>query len=659
MTRITPRTCLMPLTGSLLLTFSLSVGLTFRSNHHCYAGTCGEWLFPLHTRIHVIVWYFWISISVTFLAVRAFSEGLRRILCHPLTSFKIPLVGRQLAVSGALAVFWVVALYGILTGIWWGRLRDYFGERGRIDGVLQGNERLAATALTGHLSDVTMGMVLIPISRHSALASFFKLSVSSTHLFHMLTAYTLFALVLVHASLYISWVPVFNSLPQDLRFVFPVLNPTYLYHETWPGNVTSLGIWRASLIFTGICTTVIFFLIFFTTLPTIRKKHFNVFYFTHLLSIVAVIVICLHASTMLYCTAPGLAMWILDWGMRLWELRESLDSKVIALGNGWYCLSLLLPRKRLDGCACTSPLAHFYIHHSDSSMKELHPFTTITHLATQSAITPEQEHDLPIQFLFRKSGSATPTPEDPAEKGILATMLRLIKKEPREKFQWTNKLAGLADQAKSGSDSTVGSGPGSVAHSDSSPSTRTPSMVPFGDEDPYPMVDIPLRLEGPYFTPANPARYKTVICFVAGTGVSGAIAIAGAFTEMERERAARQQSCLETKSDGVVTGTPGDSPSTRIWEKCVIVWTVRAEDYVELPYLKVNPASALEVRVHLTGKDRLRLDMKETLASIRGDAGEGSTWVYLSGPTPFIEAGESACKAAEGGVDYYGARWDI
>ena len=221
--------------------------------------------------------------------------------------------------------------------MWWSRLRDYFEERGRAGAVGNGNGRLAAIALTGHVCDVTMGMVLVPVSRHSALASFFKLSVSSTLAFHMLTAYTLFALVLVHGLLYVSWVSAFKALSEQLRSVFPVLNPTYLYHETWPGNRSALGVWRASLIFSGLVAAFIFCLIFITTLPVIRKrKHFNLFYFTHLLSILAIVVVCLHASTLFYCLAPGLFMWVLDWGMRIYELREQVYGTVIAVGNGWY-----------------------------------------------------------------------------------------------------------------------------------------------------------------------------------------------------------------------------------------------------------------------------------------------------------------------------------
>ena len=335
MRRITPRTCLWPLTGSLLVTFALSIGLTFRSNHHCYAGTCGEWLFPLQARLHVVVWYMWISLSVTFLAIRAFHASVQRHLRKTLIE-RLPVVGKSLTVSGALIVFWILALYGIIIGIWWLRLRSYFVHRGQKGGISDGNTRVAAVALTGHLCDVTMGMVLLPVARNSALTSFFRLAPSTTLGFHMIQAYVLFALVVTHGLLYASWVAVFNRMSNLMRLVFPVLNPTYLYHEVWPGSNSSLGVWRASLVFTGLLTTLIMGAIFITTLPVVRRKHFNVFYFTHLLVIIAVVIICLHASTMFYCTSPGLAMWVLDWGMRIYELSGKMDSTIAALGNGWF-----------------------------------------------------------------------------------------------------------------------------------------------------------------------------------------------------------------------------------------------------------------------------------------------------------------------------------
>ena len=68
-----------------------------------------------------------------------------------------------------------------------------------------------------------------------------------------------------------------------------------------------------------------------------------------------------------------------------------------------------------------------------------------------------------------------------------------------------------------------------------------------------------------------------------------------------------------------------------------------------------NPASTLQVQTHLTGVGQPRLNMEKLLGDLDKD---GGVWVYISGPSPFIAAAESACKATQG-VEYYAARWDI
>ncbi|KAI4254637.1 MAG: hypothetical protein LQ352_002985 [Teloschistes flavicans] len=622
--RITPRTCLWPLTGSLIATFGLSIGLTFRSDHHCYAGTCGEWLFPLQARLHVVVWYAWLSVSVTFLAIRAFHPRMQKILARPIFHRKLPVLERNLTVGACVMISWILALYAVIVGIWWHRLRTYFVDRSTAGGIERGGNTLAAVALTGHWCDVTMGMALIPISRHSALASFFQLSVSTTLTLHMLSAYTLFMLVVVHALLYVSWVSLINSLAEQAKTIIPVLNPTYLYHETWPGNDSPLGIWRASLAFTGLFAVIVMVAIAITTLPQLRRKHFNLFYFTHLFSILMVIVICLHASTMFYCTAPGLAMWCLDWSMRLRELKTVLPGSISTFGKGWYIITVPIPRSRLAGCSCRSPLAHFFIHHGDSSHREIHPFTTITHLATADAATTLESPEIRIQFLFRKAGTANSPRKIPRRFARLSATFSRPGKDTKKGTEWTEKLASSFDSAMIGQD-----------------------YDPLGRQEHglRASSDLALRLEGPYFSPADPSRYHAVVCLVAGTGVSGAIAIAGAFRALQRSR---------------VTDEPAPPANERArprWQTCTIAWSVRHNDYTDLPFLE--PSADLTVRVCLTGPGRPRQNIKDIMVETRNEIGpDASIWTYISGPKGFIENAKTICKAMPH-VDIFAADWEV
>ena len=239
-------------------------------------------------------------------------------------------------------------------------------------------------------------------------------------------------------------------------------------------------------------------------------------------------------------------------------------------------LVLQLPRHRLDGCACTSPLAHFYLYHSGSSVRQLHPFTTITHLASQNMITPTTEHDLPIQFLFRKQGRNRPNPEPvPRKYGLVLVRGLVHRRAPTA--EWTDKLASLADK--------IILAPQSVENTRSTDLHHTSQPPPAQSSYLEQIAEIGVRVEGPYFTPADPSRYHTVVCIVAGTGVSGAISIIDAFVELKRQRAANfpaSSSCESSSCDA----PQQSSASMKVWERCVVVWSVKGDEYTDLPFLK-------------------------------------------------------------------------
>ncbi len=67
----------------------------------------------------------------------------------------------------------------------------------------------------------------------------------------------------------------------------------------------------------------------------------------------------------------------------------------------------------------------------------------------------------------------------------------------------------------------------------------------------------------------------------------------------------------------------------------------------------------LEIQTWKTGQGRERVDVDAVLSDVREkEPVGGRTWVYISGPNPFIEGAKRACKAA-GDVEFYAASWDI
>jgi hypothetical protein len=166
--------------------------------------------------------------------------------------------------------------------------------------------------------------------------------------------------------------------------------------------------------------------------------------------------------------------------------------------------------------------------------------------------------------------------------------------------QWTERLAGFAneEQERTSKDSEL-----TLVENQAPKPASTKDAVP-----------VALRLEGPYFTTADPARYNTVVCIVAGTGVSGALAISGAFKEMERQSAAmikvgetyqRPICSMGAPPPPVASQEQGRAGSimsvgrSRIWIRCVVIWSVREEHYIDLPEFQRRSSPSLPILSYL------------------------------------------------------------
>lgn len=267
-------------------------------------------------------------------------------------------------------------------------------------------------------------------------------------------------------------------------------------------------------------------------------------------------------------------------------------------------------------------------------------------------MTPPTDDNFPIKFLFRKRTRLLAFPKETEATGHVFPFLKYFHTKPRraQGTQWTERLAGLVDKKTAEQQPLQGQTGGASA-----------DIKPLNLSQGYPIVPVSLRLEGPYFSPADPSRYDTVVCLVAGSGISGAIAIAGAFTySSEQHQQHKSELTVTSRSnDNVDPELPRlSTPRSPSWKRCVIVWSVRDGDFIDLRINKHLDAG-VELKTHLTGPGRKRMNATETLQAIRSEDPQGtSIWVYISGPKSFIQSAEQACKAAEN-VDYYAASWEI
>lgn len=295
-----------------------------------------------------------------------------------------------------------------------------------------------------------------------------------------------------------------------------------------------------------------------------------------------------------------------------------------------------------------SPLAHFHIHHTASSKVELHPFTTTTHLASQKPVGRlDGEEYIEVDFLFREmesKGSERPLhPSGQKRKQWTSRLASIVNDKEtsvndsmsEENYGHEERCIGFPYQpekvmTRNGqnlhpayrktasdaklqvsydgrnaldlTDSEIESNHHKIDNSDSSEDiekshsgkiTGEGSDLSSGSTTPTRHEEargrrrtgapLLLRLEGPYFTAANPMAYETIVCLVAGTGITGALAIAEAFQAHRKNW--KRPSHFGATDRNASSEVPNNDQRQR-WSRCVVIWTVRADDYVEIPKIQ-------------------------------------------------------------------------
>lgn len=223
-----------------------------------------------------------------------------------------------------------------------------------------------------------------------------------------------------------TWIPVFAHGGALIKETFYIDNPTMRMAEV------EANYYYATVLASGMVSWAIFIAIIVSSLPKLRRRSYNAFYYIHLLSVLFFVLVCIHASTDFYMLLPGLTLWIVDWALRLKGLSIKIDARLQKEQNGWFRLVVStsdLPKatlKRLEETA-DLPLKHFYLNVPQVSRWQNHPFTTASGVAN-NAVTRNPE----IVWLFRVSNIA--------------------RREKKQRKEWTVKLAALLDRTYNGDD---------------------------------------------------------------------------------------------------------------------------------------------------------------------------------------------------------------
>ena len=152
--------------------FALSLGLTYLP---CYSAICVEEHFPYNVRVHLASFYAAVTAFCLVYLLRTKSPFVRDALGTCVSSRPIPFTSTYLSWGGFLVGLGVVAFVGASQGYFWLDEREFYRSRAiEQAGTTLGTTRLAIVGSTGHLCDLLLGLIVLPISRGGVMQTLFE-----------------------------------------------------------------------------------------------------------------------------------------------------------------------------------------------------------------------------------------------------------------------------------------------------------------------------------------------------------------------------------------------------------------------------------------------------------------------------------------------------
>jgi len=223
-------------------------------------------------------------------------------------------------------------------------------------------ESLARTF--GQLANVTIGLLILPVSRNNIFEHTFGVSWDNMLKYHQYLGYLFLLLIALHMSFFIDVITyqegdgsIFN-IPLDYNgdnFTIPLALWTYLI----------------SLLIFGV-----------GTFWWIRRHYFEVFYFSHHWFLVLFSVVLLHATSSWYFLVAGLTLWVADRGIRFIKGTSAVKVVECIVTNDKFTTLSYIVEGGGKGCwsKLYEPLAcemgqYAFINFPQISPLEWHPFS--------------------------------------------------------------------------------------------------------------------------------------------------------------------------------------------------------------------------------------------------------------------------------------------
>lgn len=170
----------------------------------------------------------------------------------------------------------------------------------------------AGLIATGHMGDVLLGLILIPLGRQSFLPNLLNIHIDAALRFHKRCGILLCLITVAHGAVIWTKTITFLNPPSYTYWTFNigVQGPKWIFYVSNAGFMTMFG-------FTAGAALMILWIF---TFPTIRRRLYHIFYGIHVIfGPIMIMTACLHSSSIWYYSMPGAFLLLIDWIIRIYH----------------------------------------------------------------------------------------------------------------------------------------------------------------------------------------------------------------------------------------------------------------------------------------------------------------------------------------------------
>ncbi|TPX78461.1 hypothetical protein CcCBS67573_g00314 [Chytriomyces confervae] len=318
-----------------------------QSKRWCFSDWCltGNLASTMNT---VTIYYWFLALSAIAVSICNVSSTAKRIASKRPFSGSSVSWGEVAWFASTVLLVWVIVPMTLWQDAW---RRKSGSDQGLVRHILR-----TLLPISGDAIAVQIGLVLLPMSKNSFIATLFKIPYTNLFRVHIWLGRGLLQLVTVHFVAYCFGRPKTLSEILHKMFVFPV-DATY-------GR-------KSFVSFDGTMTYLVLIAIAVTSMDRVRRCLYNVFFYSHALIFFFIVGAYIHASSNMFFAIPGLIMYTIDGILRTRSRAIKTQVQSVVLEDcGYICVTV-----KTTLAHTAKPGQFMRINFPQVSKFEFHPWT--------------------------------------------------------------------------------------------------------------------------------------------------------------------------------------------------------------------------------------------------------------------------------------------